>query len=341
MPVLGHAFVGITTAVCTRHRVRRDVGRALWLPALVGLAYLPDILAQLAKLAYVAPWRTVTHSLLFGVAASLVLASPLARLAGLPFRAGLLIAGLSIGLHQGLDVLQGTDGRPFWPFSHRHVDLPDGLFPSGLSREVLFFGCACGAVVGLWAVLRRRQPSPAAPPEPTSPRYRRLMWLGHATTAAVLLVAAGTHGLREMRERQLAQAWSLIRDHRPEEAFTFLEKADRWPYVGAGYTDYARAEAYERMGRRDQAEGCYLRSWNANPTNFWVTADLALFYASSSEPLEERRRKAAPYIARLRQQFPRRVELPGILERLDRKLADRPATRAAVPPPSRPAHPDG
>jgi hypothetical protein len=54
MPVLGHAFAGLAIGVTTRPSA---LGRSeppaigtvstLWLPAVVTLAYLPDIVAQL------------------------------------------------------------------------------------------------------------------------------------------------------------------------------------------------------------------------------------------------------------------------------------------------------
>jgi len=55
MPVLGHAFVGMGTAVAAAPAggVRRR--SFLWLPALVALAYLPDIIAQAIK------WQVPRH----------------------------------------------------------------------------------------------------------------------------------------------------------------------------------------------------------------------------------------------------------------------------------------
>jgi hypothetical protein len=37
----------------------------------------------------------------------------------------------------------------------------------------------------------------------------------------------------------------------------------------------------------------YLRAYQADPSYFWTVADLAVFYASSDEPLEVRRRRVA------------------------------------------------
>ena len=48
MPVLGHAFVGIATAMTVRPSRRAALAAAVWMPALVALAYLPDIACQAA-----------------------------------------------------------------------------------------------------------------------------------------------------------------------------------------------------------------------------------------------------------------------------------------------------
>jgi hypothetical protein len=82
-----------------------------------------------------------------------------------------------------------------------------------------------------------------------------------------------------------------------------------------------RAEAYAGMGDRGRAEIYYLRAYRADRTYFWAVADLALFYASSEEPVEERRRLAAPYLSRLRTEFVGHPALPAILSRVEQKLA--------------------
>jgi hypothetical protein len=75
------------------------------------------------------------------------------------------------------------------------------------------------------------------------------------------------------------------------------------------------------MGDRRRAEIYYLRAYRADRTYFWTVADLALFYASSGEPLAERRRSAEPYLDRLRDDFVQDPALPEVLTRVERKLA--------------------
>jgi hypothetical protein len=79
MPVLGHTFVGLAIAVSTRPFARRHpkppgtgATSELWLPAVVTLAYLPDIVAQLGVLAGWSESRLLGHSALFAVAVSLL-----------------------------------------------------------------------------------------------------------------------------------------------------------------------------------------------------------------------------------------------------------------------------
>ncbi len=334
MPVLGHAFAGLTTAAYTRGSVRRRVGAALWTPALVGLAYLPDLLAQLGTLAANGGWRTATHSVLFAAAAALLLAWPLARLTGISAgRAGLLVF-FSVGLHDLLDLLQGTDCRPFWPFSHRHINLPDRHLPAGMLGEVVSYGGIAGLLIlaRMLAVrLKRKQPASAGAPTGRFAPPRAWMMAGYGLTAAVLLLAAGTHYLRDVRRQQFETALALIRDRRPAEALPLLDEARKWPHVSnPARVHFARAEAYLRMGDRTCAEQYYLAALDEGPDDFWVLADVAIFYASSQEPLEVRRRRVEPLVATLRERFATWRDLPRVLAKIDAKLNQRASPPASV-----------
>src|SRR5262245_756925 len=96
MPVLGHAFVGLATAMTVRPSRQAVLGAALWTPVLVGLAYLPDIAAQAGLLLGLSEPRIATHSVLAAVVASAIVAMPLAWLAGISARRAFLIALVSI-----------------------------------------------------------------------------------------------------------------------------------------------------------------------------------------------------------------------------------------------------
>jgi tetratricopeptide (TPR) repeat protein len=115
---------------------------------------------------------------------------------------------------------------------------------------------------------------------------------------------------------------ALVEQRAYQVALEVLARAERWPSTTKpGRIDYVRAEAYAGMGDRRRAEMYYLRADRADPTYFWTVADLTIFYASSSDPIAERRRLVAPYLNRLRSEFEGHPALPKVLSRVERKLA--------------------
>lgn len=105
----------------------------MWaLPAFVFLAVCPDLDYFAIWWWHAQPALRLTHTLLFAVAASLLMwgfTAPLRSrsLADVPFPA-LLLASLS---HPLLDLLVGAHGVPLlWPFTDRQVTLPFGVLPS-------------------------------------------------------------------------------------------------------------------------------------------------------------------------------------------------------------------
>lgn len=341
MPVLGHAFVGITTAVYTRPAVRRDVGAALWMPVLVGLAYLPDISAQLVNLAGLGRWRTATHSVLFAGVAAVLLAWPLGRLARMSLAGAWAVVLLSVLGHDLLDLFAGTDCQPLWPFSSRHIDLPNRTPTPGLAHEVAWFGGACAALIlarmvirpilrGRRGALLPREASGAVLPQ-NSPDFvsrpvratGRPGWVlaGYVLTAVVLGLAAGTHYLYNLRRQQMAAAWKLIWKGRGAEAFPLIEQAQRWPGVGGtAMVDFARAEAYLATGERERAEQHYLAALRERPEDYYILVDLAQFYASSPEPAGVRRQRVEPLVATLRNRYSNWRDLPRRLEKIEAQL---------------------
>ncbi|HOW19067.1 MAG TPA: hypothetical protein PLC79_08520, partial [Phycisphaerae bacterium] len=166
---------------------------------------------------------------------------------------------------------------------------------------------------------------PAGTGGESATRYRRVVWAGRAVTVAILLSAAALHYLRDVRNRDLAQAFTLLRQHDYTRALATVERAERWPYVaGPGRIEYAKALCYEGLGDRDQAEAWFLASVRADPSYFWPLADLIEFYVSGREPLAERRRRAEPYLKRMRNRFAWHYRQAQFLERIERALADPP-----------------
>src|SRR5262245_3436825 len=89
MPVLGHACVGLAIGAfsqpSTSERSRGITSSSMWLPAVVTLAYLPDIIAQLTLMVGWSDGRFLGHSILFAVAISPVLAVILVWLVDVSF----------------------------------------------------------------------------------------------------------------------------------------------------------------------------------------------------------------------------------------------------------------
>jgi hypothetical protein len=330
MPVLGHAFVGLAIGVSTRrsdrqHSAPRGIGAAsaLWLPAVVTLAYLPDIVAQLSVIAGWSDGRLLGHSVLFAVAVSPVIAVVLMWLASVSFLRACVTALVSLLVHDVLDLAQATDRAPWWPLSDRHVGFELGLIPTGLLHEAAVFGGLLLAFLALRHAAHRWTGQSTVNPWISGEGQVPLVWLGRAFILAVVLAAAVTHSLRDARDSQLEAGRALVEQRAYQAALEVLAGAEPWPSTTKpGRIDYVRAEAYAGMGDRPRAEAYYLRAYLADPTYVWAVADLALFYASSGEPIAERRRLAAPYLNRLRTEFAGHPGLPEILARVERKLAE-------------------
>jgi membrane-bound metal-dependent hydrolase YbcI (DUF457 family) len=328
MPVLGHAFVGLAIGLSTRpdvHDERRasrvEAGSALWVPAAVTLSYLPDVVSHVALLAGWSDGRLLGHSVFFAVAASLPMAALLMRLAAVSFARALSCALVSVLMHDVLDLAQATDGAPWWPLSARRVGSDLALLPTGLLQETAVFGALLVAFVALLHVTGRLVPE-RTDGSSRSRGQRRRVWLGHAFVVVVIVIAAVTHGLRDRRESDLETGRALIEQQAYQPGLRALAQAERWPSTAKpGRIDYLRAEAYVGTGDRRHAEAYYLRAYRADPTYFWPIADLALFYASSHEPVAERRRLTAPYLSRLRADFAGHEALPRVIASVERELA--------------------
>lgn len=335
MPVVGHAFVGVATALATARPggdPRSFARRALWVPVLVLLAYLPDLPGSILAGRGFTDARALGHSVLFAAVLTGPLGFALARWAGLRPRLGMAIVAASLLIHDGLDMLQSTDRNPLWPFTRERWSLDRPLLPRGAAAELILFG---GAFALFLAALARRKGTAA-----WSSLATRSGLVGVAGAGLVMIVALGVHFARGARERAYRGAEASLREGRYVEALALLDRADAWPSVTtAGRIDYLRAEAYQGLGETALAESHYLRSFRASPGYFWLLADLAAFYAGSDRPLAERHRLVDPLVARLRADFADEAELPAVLARIDRRLApERPggdATRRSDHEPER------
>jgi len=329
MPVLGHAFVGLAIGMASRPPAE-DRAQApgasgkseVWLPAVVLLAYLPDIIGQLGLAAGWGEGRLLGHSVLFAVAISPAIAIVLAPLATVSFARAIVTSLVSLLAHDVLDLAQATDRAPWWPLSDRRVGVDLALIPTDLLREGAAFGGLLLALLALRCAGQRWRGRPVVDRPILGEGQPWRVWLSRTLIVAIVLAAVATHALRDARDSDLELGRALVEARAYEAGIETLARAERWPSTAKpGRIDYLRAEAYAGMGDRQRTEAHYLRAYRADPTYFWTVADLALFYASSGEPVAERRRLAAPYLTRLRTEFAGHRALPQAVARVERKLA--------------------
>ena len=121
MPVVGHAFVGLATAMQFGPASVRDrrqptpIASAWWAPAVVVASYFPDIVTQVGGAVGVSHANAYGHSLAVGVVAGAALGGIWSAAAGTPLTRAVVIAIGSILGHDVLDVLQAMS----WPWSGR------------------------------------------------------------------------------------------------------------------------------------------------------------------------------------------------------------------------------
>ena len=89
----------------------------------------------------------------------------------------------------------------------------------------------------------------------------------------------------------------------------------------SGRVAYLQAEARLGLGERVEAETLYLESYRADPSYFWVVADLAVYYATSDAAADRRRQAAAPYLDRLRGDFDDHPERDRVVAKVERALS--------------------
>lgn len=319
MPVLGHAFVGIGTAVVTAPK-RRSAGAALWTPALIVLAYLPDIVNHASLLLGGSNRRLITHTIVFAAGAAVVIAPLIMRVTGATFVRGVAIAFASLVLHDVCDLFQGTDRMLLWPMWDRDLPVP-AVIPMGLGYEAAIFG---GLLAVVWLVCRARGGGHQEPHASESDivEYRRNLWAGRGLTGVVVVAAACTHLLQMHRRQQIDDARRLIRRGDCQGALALLERAGRWPYSSPGRAEYWKGVAYAKLGERTKAEASYERSCAEEPSDFWPFADLAALRACGSEPQTARRARVEPMLAILRRRFGDHPDLPAMVARIERCLND-------------------
>jgi hypothetical protein len=317
MPVVGHAFAGLATAMqfapasAGDRRQPTSAASALWAPAVVATSYFPDIVTQIGGALGVSYANFYGHQPSVGLAAGILLGLAWSWLAGTPaLRAVMIAVGCILG-HDLLDEIQATD----WAWSFRLVQ--NSVF--GLSPRVVSEAIVSARLFALYLAWRVWAGGSGRTPADRTALSR---WMPRAIVAVILIAAVGTYVLRAQNERQLNEARRLLEGGRYVEALHMADLADGWPRGNRpGRIDVIRAEAHQHLGHRDLAETLLLRAYKEDPRNFWALADLAECYASSDRPAAERRRLAESRVAELRSRFPRHPSLHNVLVGVERELS--------------------
>jgi len=325
MPVVGHAFVGLATAVQFEPASRSD-GRApsplaiaCWAPAVVAVSYVPDLITQIGSSAGWTRAGLFGHSLAVAIVGGAAIGAAWSRATGIPARRLLAVSIGSIVGHDFLDLLQSTDRAPFWPWSTRILSTGTPWLPTGLMADALFFAMLFALFVAWRAATGRTLGSLTA----DAKLPRAWVWTVRGAAAALIAAALAAHAFRERLEHQLDAAEHMIERGQYGQALAVADRVDSgWlAAVKPGRVDMVRAQAFEALGDATRAEAAYRRAYSEDPTNFWAAVDIAEYYANSDRPADERRRLAEPYLAALRSRFVSYRELPAILDRIDRRLA--------------------
>lgn len=328
MPVFGHALIGLATAVEGVPPAGIPRRQALWIPTIVALAYLPDILGQASSILGHRYWG-FEHSLLLAVPLSICVGWLLRGMFALTRRRAFVLALVSLLLHQISDAIFNGVGRVSWPFV---LIRPDGGLEQqrSVGLELLVFG---GSFAGYFFVRWWQRHDLR---EQLRQRLADMLSGGHrlptVLLSGLLAVIAVTHSMTIVRGHQIREASRLRSLKQYDEALAMFERGYRWPKAEKGRMDFVRADIALSRGNRELAEQYYLRSHTANPRYFWCVLGLARFYASSPEPLEVRQAKAEPYLRQLDEHFQHEEAYRYYRPRLAKQLqqAERvPATREA------------
>jgi hypothetical protein len=325
MPVVGHAFVGLATAVQFEPASRRDGGTlspltvVCWAPVVVAVSYFPDLVKQLGSSLGWPLAGVFGHSLVVAFAGGALFAACWARVSAISPK---LLLGLSIGSilgHDFLDLLQSTDRAPFWPWSTRIITSGTPWLPTHLMSETVLFAALFAAFAAWRVATGRTLGSLTAPPQVP----RAWLWSIRGAAAALIAAALAVHAFRARLEHQLDAAERFVQRGQYAEALALADRIDgAWlAATKPGRVDIVRAQVSEALGDSARAEALYRRAFDEDPTNFWAAVDIAEYYANSDRPLDERRRLVQPYLAALRTRFVSYRELPAILDRIDRRLA--------------------
>lgn len=325
MPVFGHAVVGLAIATWTHPQsgkpavsLSERLGPTLWAPLVIGVSYLPDIVAQCGQFVIGRDLRQMTHAVPMAIVLALLVAPVVIAFYRQEWTRTFAVIVGAVIVHDLLDFLQATNRIILWPLSAAAIGPEQPVIPREPWPEALVFLVGYALAVAAYRWTQSNSIS-VWPISPFRHNVGSRLWLNRIVTTVIVGAAIVTHQLRAIREAQLEQARALAHtQHAYPEALATLNLAERWPSTAKpGRIDYLRAWTYKQLNDRKRAESYYLRSYQADPTYFWTIADLALFYASSDEPSAHRRQAIVPYLRRLQNDFYTHPHLPLVLTQIE------------------------
>lgn len=309
MPLLGHAFTGMATAliVAPQDQKKKVSSQSLLAPflttSLIVLSYLPDIVSQCGLFFNWYGARQLGHSILFALFISPAAGFILNRQTSFTKKQCILLGLSTILLHDLLDILQSTDRQPFWPFSTTNFGSTLTVIPTNPTKEGLLFGLFYGIVLA-WYLHRGQKKSSNGNeyshlgPIPTQKLGEKILII------LIILIALTTYHLRTQRIHTFRQAISMFHQQQYSTSLILLNKADRWPGIAKpGRPAYFKGVIYMKQHHSTLAEKYLLLSYHRNKNFFWCIGDLALLYATSNKPRSQRMALARPYIQRMRKDF--------------------------------------
>lgn len=326
MPLLGHAFTGMATALIVASKSQQNAASQTFpkpfiTTSLVTLSYLPDIVSQCALFFNWYDGRQFGHSVLFALLAAPIAGFILSHQTFLTKKQCFLLALSTILLHDLLDILQSTDRLPFWPFYTTTIGNNINIIPANPSKEGLLFGVLYGLV--LTRYLWRGRKKYLGEAENRQPARTSLRKRGEKIfIMLIMLMALTTYHLRIQRIHTFQQAKEMFHQQHYSNSLALFNEADRWPRIAKpGRLDYFKGIIYLQQHRPALAEKYLLRSYSRNNGFFWCIGDLALFYAKSSKAISRRTTLAEPFIRKMHRDFSEHPDYPEYMQKIRRALA--------------------
>jgi len=333
MPLLGHAFTGMATALIVGPYSSKKSEIPSFSPVpfltttLVIFSYLPDIVSQCCLYFDWYDGRLLAHSILFAFLFSPAAGLILNRLTSFTKKQCFLLAFTTIMLHDLLDILQSTDRQPLWPFSTTLFGNGITIIPHNPTKEALLFGCIYCLVLSWYLFQRRGRKSVHTCNH--MPPFRQ-KWSERILIGTIILIVLATYHLRVQRTHSFQQAMFYFHHQDYSNALRLINMVDKWPRIAKpGRLDYLRGVIYMQQHRPVLAEKYLLLSYNRNQNFFWCIGDLALLYAKTHKTHSQRIALTEPYLRKMRNNFSHHQDFSQYMQKIQLALASRHPPQAA------------